>query len=175
MLVAGQLRLNKSVTRIDTMRDTAPKDARLAARVILIGPNNDVLYLRAREPKTGKVFWVMPGGGLDGDESFEEAAKRELQEEAGCLFVLGPCVWVRRHKHEWNGRPADQYERFFVAHAQTMTLNPAKQDAYITAHKWWSVDGLRSSTEEFAPRAVAELLPDILLGRYPDEPVDCGV
>lgn len=157
------------------MHDTVPKEARLAARIILIGPNNAILYLRAREPKSGKIFWVMPGGGLDGDESFEEAARRELQEEAGCQFELGPCVWVRRHKHEWNGRPADQYERFFVAHTKTETLNPEGQDGYISGHRWWSLDELRSSGEEFAPRAVAELLPDILDGHYPDEPVDCGV
>ena len=157
------------------MHDTIPEGARLAARVILIGPNHEVLYLRAQEPHSKKTFWVMPGGGLDGDESFEDAAKRELAEEAGCEFVLGPWVWTRRHKHIWNGKPADQYERFFVAHTGTMTLNPEAQDGYILGHKWWSLDELRSSSEEFAPRLVAEILPAILDGVYPDVPIDCGV
>jgi 8-oxo-dGTP pyrophosphatase MutT (NUDIX family) len=152
-----------------------PEGARLASRVILIGPKQTVLYLRAREPKSGKIFWVMPGGGLDRGESFEEAARRELFEEAGCRLSIGPCVWFRRHKHEWNGQPADQYERFFVAHTDSSVVEPKHQDGYISNHKWWTLDELRSSGEEFAPRTVAELLPDIIKGDYPDQPIDCGV
>ena len=157
------------------MHDTIPNGARLASRIILIGPNRAVLFLRAQEPQSRKTFWVMPGGGLDGDETFEAAATRELREEAGCAFTLGPCVWVRRHKHVWNGKDADQYERFYVAYTETMILNPEDQDGYILDYKWWSLDELRSSSEEFAPRSVAELLPDILNGRYPSEPIDCGI
>lgn len=157
------------------MNDMVPRDARMAARVILIGPDQDVLYLRAHEPESRKIFWVMPGGGLDGSESFEDAASMELREEAGCRFTLGPCVWTRHHKYVWNGKPAAQYERFFVAHTETMTLKPKGQDGYVSGHKWWSLDELRSSSEEFAPRLVAQLLPEILNGNYPDEPIDCGV
>nr|WP_320012749.1 NUDIX domain-containing protein [uncultured Desulfobulbus sp.] len=157
------------------MNDSVPKDARLASRVILIGPEKKVLYLRAEEPKSKRIFWIMPGGGLDRGESFEEAAERELREEAGCRLDLGPCVWVRHHRHEWNGKSAYQYERFFVAHTQDVTMSPEEQDSYISGHRWWSLDELRYSSEEFAPGAVAELLPDILKGQYPECPIDCGV
>ncbi|MCB1047540.1 MAG: NUDIX domain-containing protein [Calditrichaeota bacterium] len=157
------------------MRDPLPANPRRASRIILIGPGRRVLYLRAQEPQSGKVFWVMPGGGLEGAETFEQAAIRELDEEVGCPFTLGPCVWIRRHRHLWNGRPADQVERFFVAHTETWVMNPASQDAYITDHKWWTLDQLKSSREEFAPRSVSELLPDVLKGHYPSEPLDCGV
>ncbi len=156
------------------MQDDVPDGARCASRVILIGPNQSVLYLRAQEPKTGNVFWVMPGGGLDPGESFEDAARRELVEETGCSFRLGPYVWFRRHIHEWNGRPADQYERFFVAHTDSLVVAPQRQDEYISLHCWWSLEELKASEEDFAPRAVAQLLPDILNGNYPKEPIDCG-
>ncbi len=157
------------------MHSIIPRGARLASRAILIGPNQSVLYLRAQEPKYRKVFWVMPGGGLDDGESFEDAARRELEEETGCSSTLGPYVWFRRHKHQWNGKPADQYERFFVAHTESLALKPEKQDFYISDHRWWSLDELRSSKEEFAPRAVAELLPDIIDGIYPEKAIDCGI
>ncbi len=117
----------------------------------------------------------MPGGGLDSGESFEDAAHRELVEEVGCSVVLGPYVWFRRHKHEWNGRPADQYERFFVAHAESLVVEPQHQDGYISRHRWWTLEELKLSKEEFAPRAVARLLQDIISGNYPKEPIGCGI
>jgi len=157
------------------MQNEIPQGTRLASRVVLIGPNQSVLYLRAQEPKSKKVFWVMPGGGLDNGESFEQAARRELQEETGCSLTLGPCVWYRRHRHQWNGKPADQYERFFVAHTDSLVIAAKRQDHYIADHKWWTMDELRASQEEFAPRRIAEVLPPILDGNYPDEPIDCGV
>jgi 8-oxo-dGTP pyrophosphatase MutT (NUDIX family) len=157
------------------MQDDVPDGARRASRVILIGPNQSILYLRAQEPRTRNVFWVMPGGGLDSGETFEDAARRELVEEAGCDFLLGPYVWFRRHKHEWNGRPVDQYERFFVAHAESLVVAPQHQDGYISRHRWWSLEELKASKEDFAPKAVAKLLTDILNGNYPKEPIDCGI
>ena len=114
------------------MQNYMPAGSRLASRVILICPNQSILYLRAQEPKSKKVFWVMLGGGLDEGESFEEAAGRELQEEAGCSFTLGPYVWFRRHRHQRNGRGADKYERFLVPHTDTLFIEPKRQDGYIS-------------------------------------------
>lgn len=157
------------------MNHKIQKDKRLASRVILINSLGSVLYLRAKETSTGKTFWVMPGGGLKDGESFEEAARRELKEETGCAFTLGPFVWFRTHKYLWNGRPAVQYERFFVARTDCMEMFPEKKDSYILDHRWWTIDELRTSEETFAPRGVADLLPAIIKGNYPDEPFDCGV
>ncbi|MEO1619837.1 MAG: NUDIX domain-containing protein [Cyanobacteria bacterium J06632_3] len=157
------------------MHNDVPNASRLAARVILINPDKQVLYLRASEPREGHVFWVMPGGGLELNESFEAAAKREGVEETGCSFELGPYVWFRRHQHTFDGRLFDQYERFFVALAADSTYQPAQPDRYISGYKWWSLDELLASADKFSPSNVRELIGPILNGDYPKEPFDCGV
>jgi 8-oxo-dGTP pyrophosphatase MutT (NUDIX family) len=72
------------------MQNEIPEESRLASRVILIDQDKRVLYLQASEPLTGHIFWVMPGGGLEPSETFEDAARREAHEESGCSFDLGP-------------------------------------------------------------------------------------
>ena len=154
-----------------------PKNARCAARVILLNREDRILFLHAEEPKSGDRFWVMPGGGLDDGESFKEAASRETFEETGIDVTIGPCVWIRRHEHTWNGKPADQYERFFIARtdAPNADLIGKKLDNYIIGHRWWSLDELTKSEEDFAPRKISELLAPLLHGDLPDKPFDCGI
>ena len=110
-----------------------PKGSRPAARVILLNQQNDLLYLHAREKRSGKEFWVMPGGGLEAGETFEEAAVREVWEETGIEVELGPCLWTRHHIFEWEGRPHNQFEVFFLARTTTKHLRAPKPDSYISA------------------------------------------
>ena len=160
---------------IGIMYNDVPKESRLASRVILITPDKRVLYLKASEPDSDHVFWVMPGGGLEPNESFENAALREAHEESGCSINLGPYVWFRRHKDSWNGKPFDQYERFFVAFTTESNYNPTKEDSYVLNHHWWSLEELQSSNNDFAPRNIRNLIIPILNGEYPGIPFDCGI
>lgn len=136
-----------------------------------------LLLLEAREPSTGHRFWLAPGGGLEQGESFETAARRELQEETGLICLIGPWVWTRRHIHTWEGHKADQYERFYVVQARVAEtdVNPLRQDGYVMGYRWWGLAELEASTEDFAPRRLAQFLGPILRGEYPDSPVECGV
>lgn len=155
------------------MTDKAPTSPRLASRVILIAPDSRVLYLRATVPDSGRSFWVMPGGGLEPGESFEEAARREGYEETGCTFTLGPCVWLRRHRYLWDGHPLEQHERFFVAHAEDTRIAPLQQDGYVSGHRWWSLEEIHASADTFAPKEIRNLLPPILAQEYPVTPIPC--
>jgi 8-oxo-dGTP pyrophosphatase MutT (NUDIX family) len=47
----------------------------------LIIKNGEVLLIKHCEHATGREYWVIPGGGLDGDESEEECVIREMREE----------------------------------------------------------------------------------------------
>ena len=39
-------------------------------------------------------FWVAPGGGVKGEESYEEAAAREVWEETGLRVEVGRLVYI---------------------------------------------------------------------------------
>ena len=158
--------------------------ARPAARLLILDPADRVLLFRVEDASfRDPVLWLTPGGGLEGDETYEQAAIRELTEETGIDAPLGPCVWVRRHTFAFQGRWYDQCERFFVVRAPSATTSSERwtdiERDVIKAHRWWSLDELARSDPAsdgvFVPRRLAELLPPILAGRYPAEPVDTGV
>jgi hypothetical protein len=75
----------------------------------------------------------------------------------------------------WDGRRHDQYERYFVARTEEQPLAPPKRDWYVVGYRWWALEELELSNEEFAPRRLATLLPPILRGEYPEPAIDCGV
>ncbi len=148
---------------------------RSVARVLVISNENRLFLLKAADPITDRRFWMTPGGGLEGGESFEAAARRELFEETGFSLALGPCVWTRRHMFEWRRKRIDQYERFFVAPgAEGAEPAPMDQDRHVVGHRWWSLDEILASTALFSPRWLGDLLPAILRGEYPEFPIDCG-
>ncbi len=146
---------------------------REAARVLIFDEHRRLLLFEARGD--GARWWVAPGGGLEPGESFEQAALREAEEETGFSIELGPCVWTRCHRFMFDGKPHDQYERFFVARSFEARGQAAKLDSYIVGSRWWSHAEIAASTDDFAPRRLAALLGDILDERYPAQPIDCGV
>ncbi len=155
-----------------------PPGARPAARVILINPDKRILLLEAFEEGTDHVWWVMPGGGLLPGETFAEAAVRETLEETGLSSEVSGCVWTRHHIYEGWGRSFNQFERFFVGHTDNSSViagHHRSQDSYVRGHRWWSLDEIQASDQDFSPRRLAGFLPAILDGIFPTEPVDVGV
>lgn len=154
---------------------------RPTARLIVIAPYDRVLLFcwtheLIRSPRGRR--WITPGGGLEGDETYKQAAVRELFEETGITAPLGPCVWLRRHVFPWREGPIDVRERFYVVRVTDTAIVrdgwTASEVTSTTDVRWWSVDEIAASDEWFAPRRLAELLPQILAGVYPPEPIDVG-
>jgi len=75
----------------------------------------------------------------------------------------------------WNGKPADQYERYFVGWSSSADIDGHEPDDYVIGYRWWTLAELEASNEDFAPRRIRALLPPILRGEFPEEPFDCGV
>ncbi len=53
----------------------------IRVRVAGVLENNNEILMIAHEKK-GRKYWLLPGGGVDYGETFQEALKREFKEEA---------------------------------------------------------------------------------------------
>ncbi len=111
----------------------------------------------------------------------EQAAHREVAEETGLTTIeLGPHIWNRRDVFEWRGRLIDVRERWYLTLVPTMFeldvtgWTPEEREDIID-HRWWSLDELAATTEPMVPRALAELVRDLLRDGPPVEPVEVGV
>ena len=100
---------------------------RPSARVLLLDGAGRILLFRAVEPRrrdAAPKFWVAPGGGVEAGESYQAAARRELDEETGLDAPIGRCVW--RRTHTWYFARRDVWyrscERYFVARTDVTDL-----------------------------------------------------
>jgi len=95
----------------------------------------------------GVDMWVVPGGGVDRDESFREAAERELAEEAGVTasydgLAMNVRVDVRCADYStWGVLP------LFAARVEDDAVpEPADPDGEITDARWF--DDLPENTRD---------------------------
>ncbi len=59
----------------------------------LVVHQDGLLLIKSRLPQSGEVCWVPPGGGVLGEESVFDCARRETFEEAGIAVELGRVVY----------------------------------------------------------------------------------
>ena len=152
---------------------------RPAVRALVVDPADRVLLVRFEWPD--KTVWAPPGGGIEPDETPEEAIVRELAEECGLRhFELGPCIWTRDHWFAEMAGWGGQSERIHLVRTEAFEPAPewtAEQlvGEGIHGQRWWTPKELEAPGTIFAPRRLPELLRDLLRDGPPPEPVDVGV
>lgn len=152
---------------------------RPAVRAVVLDDAERVLLVRFDWPD--KSVWAPPGGGLERDETHEDAIRRELAEECGLRdFELGPWIWTRAHWFAgipgWGG----QEERLYLVRTTTFEPTPDWSRDELAAEgiggtRWWEPSELEASDELFAPRRLSALLSRLRQEGPPADPINVGV
>ena len=87
---------------------------RQAARAIVI--KDDTLLVIHRN-KYGKEYYTLPGGGIDGGETPEQAIMREMHEETGLEIALERLVFIEE--------PGEPFGRQYIFLARYVSGEPA--------------------------------------------------
>jgi len=111
----------------------------------LVQRESDQLLLVRHE---GVDLWVLPGGGVDGSESFRETAERELDEEAGIKATYRGLAMLNRVEvtcpdySTWGVLPV------FRAVADTTAPVISDPDDEISAARWFDPGQLPDDTRD---------------------------
>lgn len=153
---------------------------RRAARVLLVDAEDRVLLFEGINPdRPDEPFWMTPGGGVEEGETDEEAARRELEEETGCVGIpLGAPVWTRVGHFDFAGTSYRQRETFFLARVPSWEVDTAghndEEQRCLLSHRWWPVEELYELDRPVFPTRLADLLADLLRDGPPAHAIEVG-
>jgi 8-oxo-dGTP pyrophosphatase MutT (NUDIX family) len=128
---------------------------RSAARLVVVDASGCVLLFRYARRVTGEPFWVTPGGGREGPETFAEAAVREATEELGIPAAEVAPLWCDIVRYP-SGRL--QHEIHFEVQRADLDFEnslPARNAEGVLETRWWSLDELEKTSTLVFPTDLA--------------------
>jgi 8-oxo-dGTP pyrophosphatase MutT (NUDIX family) len=144
-----------------------------AGRVLLFGAR----LVDLSQPPGPVLYWYTPGGEIERGESVRQAAVRELAEEIGLSVepeaLEGP-IWLRRSVSLLLGEPVDARETYFVlrdvVHEVDVSGQTELEALEDQPYRWWSVEEIAGSAEDFVPVQLAGSLPELIDGPWTGPP-----
>src|SRR5579863_7946888 len=134
---------------------------RRASRLILLDAEGRVLLFRHAR-RNGDSFWAPPGGGLEHEETFDEAALREASEELGVAGFPVKLLWRRITRFLHINRFVSQDECYFLIEGKlpefSDNVRKVHEQEGILEMRWWTVDELESTGEAVFPEDLASEL-----------------
>ena len=131
---------------------------RIGVGIVLLNHENNIFVgKRIDNPKNS---WQMPQGGVDQNESFLQAARRELEEETGIKsvkLIKALDGWLKYDLPEnllgklWNGKYRGQKQKWFVMKflGKTDEINVKTKNPEFFDWKWIKPSELPDVAVEF--------------------------
>lgn len=103
------------------------------AHALVTDDSGAVLLVRHRDVD----MWVLPGGEVDGGESFEAAARRELTEEAGIEAAFDGLALLGRVEFHGDGHTTWGVLPIYEGTAESTELTVEDPDGEIVRARWF--------------------------------------
>jgi 8-oxo-dGTP pyrophosphatase MutT (NUDIX family) len=136
---------------------------------VLLDPADRLLLLCSVDPTDPDRarWWTIVGGGIEPEETPEEAVRREVAEEVGIReFELGPLIWHRRARFRFMGRMYEQDNDYYAARTLVTRVDTSSslevERLSTIEHRWWTADDLVATSEVVYPNALGHLLRALL-------------
>ena len=140
---------------------------RRAARLVVVDSRNRILLFQYAR-LSGEKFWATPGGGLEGGETFEEAAAREALEELGVRNTHLHVLCERTADFVFVDRQVHQREMFFLVRVESLEFDEEVREVHrregILQACWWSLAEFSKSSEVIFPEDLAQILKSVMRG-----------
>jgi 8-oxo-dGTP pyrophosphatase MutT (NUDIX family) len=139
--------------------------------VIVLDEDGRVLLFRGGDPTTASddTWWLTPGGGVEGDETLVDAARRELREETGLdtASLHGP-VHTRVALFEFEGVDYEQHETYFTTVVSAFEVNSDSwtdvERRSLLESRWWTLAELETTYDTVYPEGLAALVRSLSRG-----------
>lgn len=155
-------------TRIGARRSYLPVVNETSAGGIVVKPVEGIagVAVIARRNRAGRLEWCLPKGHLEGEETAEEAAVREIHEETGILGQILTHLATIDYWFSGTDRRVHKVVHHFLLEAlsgELTTENDPDQEAEDVA--WIRLDQVASRLAYPNERRIASLARDVLTGK----------
>jgi 8-oxo-dGTP pyrophosphatase MutT (NUDIX family) len=118
----------------DEPAEASPDAQEHSAGGVVMKGDKVLVIVPKRRAANGERVLALPKGHLDGDETAEEAARREVREEGGVVAELLEPLGDVRYRYKRDGRLVDKRVTFFLFAYSSGT--PGDHDHEIVKAQW---------------------------------------